>query len=199
DLVTNGSGAAGAWWWALACAAAAGLAAAAETWIPALAQPAEERRWRTRVARRTHADDIDTDVSTGERISRASEEVERFAHYRATFLGPLVAGAVVPLVVLVTIAVSISWGVSLVLAVGSALAPVIIAMFLAKMRSSSGRYRAVAGRLTGMFLETMRVRHTMRMLGAVPSRRGVLARQTRALPDEVMALLRRNQERKSVV
>src|SRR5690606_5723183 len=118
DLVTNGSGAAGAWWWALACAAAAGLAAAAETWIPALAQPAEERRWRTRVARRTHADDIDTDVSTGERISRASEEVERFAHYRATFLGPLVAGAVVPLVVLVTIAVSISWGVSLVLAVG---------------------------------------------------------------------------------
>lgn len=193
DMVTAGVTASSAWVAALAFTVAAGLAVAAETWIPALAQPTEERRLRARVARRTLDDSIDSDESAGERIARATEEVERFAHYRATFLGPLVAGAVVPLVVLVAIAAYISWGVSIALAVGAALAPVLIGAFLARVRSSSGRYRAVSGRLTGMFLETMRVRHTMRMLGAEPSRRAALARQARALRDEVMALLRRNQ------
>jgi ABC-type transport system involved in cytochrome bd biosynthesis fused ATPase/permease subunit len=105
DLVTVGAGARGPWVPALALALAAALAAAAETWIPALAQPVEERRWRARVARRTLDDSIDSAVPAGERISRGTEEVERFAHYRATFLGPLVAGAVVPIVVLVAIAV----------------------------------------------------------------------------------------------
>ncbi|GGF34053.1 ABC transporter permease [Microbacterium sorbitolivorans] len=193
DLVTTGDVARGPWLWALVFALAAGLAAAAETWIPSLAQPVEERRWRARAWRRTLDDSIDSEVPAGERISRASEEVERFAHYRATFLGPLVAGAVVPLVVLIAIAVYVSWGVAIALAVGTALAPVLIAGFLARVRSSSGRYRAVSGRLTGMFLETMRVRHTMRMLGAEASRRAAIAHQARALRDEVMALLRRNQ------
>jgi ATP-binding cassette subfamily C protein len=193
DLVTVGAGARGPWVPALALALAAALAAAAETWIPALAQPVEERRWRARVARRTLDDSIDSAVPAGERISRGTEEVERFAHYRATFLGPLVAGAVVPIVVLVAIAVYASWGISLALAVGTALAPVLIGGFLSRVRSSSGRYRAISGRLTGMFLETMRVRHTMRMLGAESSRRTALAQQAKALRDEVMALLRRNQ------
>lgn len=193
DLVTTGDDACVPWLGALVFALAAGLAAAAETWIPSVAQPAEERRWRARAWRRTLDDSIDSEVPAGERIGRASEEVERFAHYRATFLGPLVAGAVVPLVVLVAIAVYVSWGVAIALAVGTALAPVLIAAFLARVRSSSGRYRAVSGRLTGMFLETMRVRHTMRMLGAESSRRAAIAHQARALRDEVMALLRRNQ------
>lgn len=193
DLITAGQPALGSWLTALAFLAVAGIAAALETWIPALAQPAEERRWRARTARHTLGGSIDSDESAGERIARSSEEVERYAHYRATFLGPLVAGAVVPLVVLIAVAGFVSWGVAIALAVGAALAPVLVAGFLARVRSSSGRYRAVSGRLTGTFLETMRVRHTMRMLGGERSRRAMLERQARALRDEVMALLRRNQ------
>ena len=193
DLVTAGTDARGAWLWALGFLVAAGLAAAVETWIPAAAQPEEERLWRGLVAHRTLEGSIDDATPAGERIARAGEEVERFAHYRASFLGPLVAGAIVPLVVLITIAAYVSWGTALVLAVCAALAPVLIAGFLARFRASSGKYRAVSGRLTGMFLETMRVRHTMRMLGGETSRRAALARQTEALRREVMALLRRNQ------
>jgi len=193
DLVTSGGAAGGAWVTALILLAAAGLAAGVETWIPALAQPAEERRWRSRTARRSLDDSIDSEEAAGERIARSSEEVERYAHYRASFLGPLAAGAIVPLVVLIVIAACVSWGASLILAVGTALAPVLVAAFLSRVRSSSGRYRAVSGRLTAAFLETMRVRHTMRMLGGEAVRRASLARQARALRDEVMALLRRNQ------
>ncbi|NHI16610.1 ABC transporter ATP-binding protein [Microbacterium excoecariae] len=183
-----------AWWVAsLGALVVAACAAAAEALVPARARPAIEAEWRARVARRALADPLDGAEPAGERVDRATGEVERFAHYRADFLGPLVAGAVVPAVVLTVLGIGVSWPLAGGLAVLVALAPLLIAGFLARFRASSGRYRRVAAGLAGLFLESMRARQTLRLLDATAERRAALVRRSAALRGEVMALLRRNQ------
>ncbi|WP_221583918.1 ATP-binding cassette domain-containing protein [Microbacterium sp. G2-8] len=193
DLLVAGQSPVSSWILATVALVVAALAAGGEALVPTSAQPREEAIWRERVARANLAASIDSEVPTGERVAHGGDEVERFAHYRTAFLGPLIAGVVVPLIVLTVIAFAVSWGVALGLAVCTALAPVIIAVFLRRFRATGGRYRAAAGRLSAAFLETMRTRHTIRLLGAEPQRRARLAAQTEALRVEVMALLRRNQ------
>lgn len=193
DLTVGAGDAGPSWLAALAALVVAAVAEGVSAAVPSRSQPREEAAWRRLIALKSLASSLDADVPVGERVSSGGVEVERFAHYRASFLGPLVAGAVVPAVVLVVIAAAVSWGVALGLAVCVALAPVVIAWFLGRFRASSGRYRGVSARLSATFLETMRVRHTMRMLDAGAQRRAVLARQAADVRDEVMALLRRNQ------
>ncbi|MGI6878468.1 ATP-binding cassette domain-containing protein [Microbacterium sp. gxy059] len=193
DRVIAGEGALAA----LSAAGVAVLAAAAleavERLAPVRAQAREEAAWRARAMRAELAAPLDDDEPTGQRIARATEEVERFAHYRAAFLGPLVAAFVVPVVVLVVIAALVSAGLAGVLAVCVALIPVVIGGFMARFRASSGRYRRLSGQLAAGFLETMRARHTIRMLGAAGERRRVLAARSEGLRAEVMRLLARNQ------
>ncbi|MBP2436026.1 ABC transporter ATP-binding protein [Microbacterium amylolyticum] len=193
DLIAQSAPAGVTWALAAGLLLVAALAAGAEAYIPPAAQGREEARWRQRVARKGFAEPIDSAVPAGTVVARAGEEVERFAHYRTAFLGPLVAAFVVPVVVLLIIGAAISAGLAVGLAVCTAVIPPMVAWFFARFRASSGRYRMLSGRLTATFLESMRVRHTVRALGAVPSRRERLAKQAEAVRQEVMRLLRRNQ------
>ncbi|GAA4761729.1 ATP-binding cassette domain-containing protein [Microbacterium gilvum] len=182
---------------ALAVAAVAVLAAALLAAIEAILPPREaareERVWRARVVRAQLAAPLDDDTPAGDRVARATEEVERFANYRAAFLGPFAAGIVVPVVVIVVIGAFASWGIAAPLAVCAALIPPVIAWFMARFRAGSGRFRMVSGRLSAAFLETVRALGTIRLLGADEQRRRGLARQAEALRAEAMRLLRRNQ------
>lgn len=178
---------------ALAWFALAAILTGLETYAPAASQPQEEARWRGAVAREQLAADIDDPTPAGERVARATDEVERFAHYRTAFLGPLIAAFVVPLVVAVVIAWQVHAGVAAAVAGGVAVVPVVIGWFMARFRASSGRYRMLAGRLSALFLETMRARQTIRHLGAASQRRGALVARAQATRSEVMRLLRRNQ------
>ncbi|WOF21874.1 ABC transporter ATP-binding protein [Microbacterium betulae] len=171
----------------------AALIGAAEGVLPAVAQGSEERRWRAKVVRAQLGAPIDADESTGTSVARATEEVERFAHYRASFLGPLIGAVVVPVVVLVVIAVFVSAGVAFPLAVCVALIPPLVAWFMTRFRTGSGRFRMISGRLTAAFLETIRALGVVRLLGAEGQRRAALAAQAEALRSEAMRLLRRNQ------
>lgn len=178
---------------ALAWFALAAILMGIETYAPAAAQPREEARWRDAVVREQLSADIDDPTPAGEQVARATDEVERFAHYRTAFLGPLAAAFIVPLVVAAVIAWQVHAGVAAAVAVGVAVVPVVIGWFMARFRASSGRYRMLAGRLSALFLETMRARPTIRHLGAESQRRGALVARAQATRAEVMRLLRRNQ------
>ncbi|MGX9346505.1 ATP-binding cassette domain-containing protein [Microbacterium sp. KNMS] len=193
DALLQGASAAPALGIALAATAAAALLAGAEALLPPLAQAGEERAWRRAVVAAQLTAPLDDGTPSGDRVARATDDVERAAHYRSVFLGPLIAAFTVPVVVIVAIAVLVSTGIALPIAVCAAAIPPVIAWFLSRFRAGSGRFRMISARLAASFLETLRALGTIRLLGAEGQRRAQLAVQAERMRVEAMRLLRRNQ------
>ncbi len=143
-------------------AVAAGAAVGAGAWLSQWAASAAERRLRSAVlARVFQLGPARTSGRTGELLSLATHAVERAAHYRAAFLGPILGALTTPLLVLGVMAltadaVTAGWLVLLLL-----LVPLAIGGFQRLVRPIGASYRRSQARLTAGFLEAIQALDTL--------------------------------------
>lgn len=134
-----------------------------------------------------------TDGRTGELLSLATAAVERTAHYRAGFLGPIIGALTTPFLVLAVMAFTIDpitagWLALLVLAV-----PLVIAGFQRIVRPIGAAYRRTQARLTAAFLEAIQSLETLVYAGAAERTAADLARRGEEHRHGLMRLLAGNQ------
>ncbi|MGV9768624.1 ATP-binding cassette domain-containing protein [Microbacterium sp. NPDC003461] len=150
--------------WAVpvACAAVAAVCAGAGPWFSQWAGSEAEGRLRRAVVGRVFDLGVaGTAGRSGQLLSVATDGVERTAHYRAGFLGPILGALTTPLIVLGVMAltadaVTAGWLALLIL-----LVPVLIGGFRRLVRPIGAAYRRTQGRLTAGFLEAIQALDTL--------------------------------------
>lgn len=160
-------------------AAVAAVCAGAGAWFTQRADSDAERRLRRAVVSRVFDRGVTgTAGRSGELLSLATDAVERAAHYRAGFLGPIVAALSTPLLVLAVMALTTDAATAGWLALLVLLVPVLIGGFQRLVRPIGAAYRRTQGRLTAGFLEAIQALETLvyaraaRRVGADLARRG---------------------------
>ncbi len=144
------------------CAVIAAVCAGAGPWFSQWAGSEAERRLRQAVVSRVFDLGVTgTAGRSGQLLSLAADAVERTAHYRAGFLGPILGSLTTPLVVLGVMAltadpVTAGWLALLIL-----LVPVLIGGFRRLVRPIGAAYRRTQGRLTAGFLEAIQALDTL--------------------------------------
>ncbi|GAA3667615.1 ABC transporter ATP-binding protein [Microbacterium marinilacus] len=143
---------------ALTAAACAGVGAWFSQWA---ASAAEQRLRRATVSRIFDLGVAGTTGRSGALLSLATDAVERIAHYRAAFLGPIVGSLTTPLLVLGVMAllvdaVTAGWLVLTIL-----LVPLLIGGFQRAVRPIGASYRRTQARLTAGFLEAIQALDTL--------------------------------------
>lgn len=134
----------------------AGAGVGVGQWLSQWAASSTERRLRQAVMSRVlQTEPTGTRRRTGALLSMATTSVERTAHYRAGFLGPIVGSITTPLLVLTVMAVTISVGIALRLAALIVLVPLAIGGFRRLVRPVGAAYRRSQARLTAAFLEAL--------------------------------------------
>lgn len=168
-----------AWGQAVPLVAVAAACAAAAPWLAQRAGARAERHLRRAViARVFDRGAAATTGRSGQLLSLATDAVERTAHYRAGFLGPISGALTTPLLGLAVMAltadaVTAGWLALLIL-----LVPAVIAGFRRMVRPIGGAYRRTQARLTSGFLEAIQALDTLvfaraaRRAGADLARRG---------------------------
>lgn len=126
-------------------------------------------------------------------VEALTGSVEKVAAYRAGFLGPTLGSFTVPVLVLVGVAVGVSWRVALLQVPFVLVVAPLVGLAMRLTRSTAGRYRRSTASLTSLFLETIGGLGTLQLLGAW-RRRGVrIAQASERARVEVMRLLRSSQ------
>ncbi|MGO2665097.1 ATP-binding cassette domain-containing protein, partial [Mycetocola reblochoni] len=131
--------------------------------------------------------------SVGELVRTVVDASERAAAYRAGFFGPIIAAVAAPVVVLLVMALTVSWPVALILAVLIPLVPLIIVGSQRLFRSASAGYRRSAGQLSGAFYESVQGLGELSLAGAAERRGRTLERLGERNRQQVMRLLAGNQ------
>nr|WP_300151022.1 ABC transporter ATP-binding protein [Propionicimonas sp.] len=172
---------------------AAGCAAGG-AWFSQWAASEVERKLRRLVVSRVFDLGVTgTDGRAGELLSLATAAVERTAHYRAGFLGPIVGALTTPFLVLAVMGLAIDpvtagWLALLVLAV-----PLVIAGFQRIVRPIGAAYRRTQARLTAAFLEAIQALETLVYARAAERAAADLARRGEEHRRGLMRLLAGNQ------
>ena len=134
-----------------------GLAVGVGQWLSQWGASSTERRLRQAVMSRVlQLGPTGTRGGTGELLSMATNSVERTAHYRAGFLGPMTGALTTPLLVLAVMAVTTDAGIAWRLAVLIVLVPLAIGGFQRLVRPVGAAYHRSQARLTSAFLEALR-------------------------------------------
>lgn len=185
--------------WPLAIAAGAGAAGAAAT-VPLVddrAQRRVEQTVRDRLLTRVLAADTALTRAelprAGRIVSTGLDGAAKIAALRGGFVASVVAAGTAPLIVLVTVAMTVSWALAGLLFVLVLLAPVAVGGFQRLFRRSSTRYRAQSRRLAGEFLEALRGLRTVSLLGRTDGQAAHLAEESEQQRRTVMRLLLGNQ------
>ena len=175
---------------AAVAAACAGVGARFTQWADSEA----ERRLRRAVVSRVFDQGVTAASGrSGELLSLATDAVERAAHYRAGFLGPIVGALTTPLLVLAVMAigadpVTAGWLALLVL-----LVPLLIGGFQRLVRPIGAAYRRTQGRLTAGFLEAIQALETLVYARAAERTGAELARRGEEHRRGLMRVLAGNQ------
>lgn len=195
DLLVVGSPGMRAMGVALVASLAAGACAWASARLSGGGLAAEERNLRGSVLAQVFALGA-TERSrerTGRIVSTATDGVERAATYRATFLAPMVASLLTPVVVLVVVAVALDPLSAGLLALGIPLVPLGVGGFQKAFRSVSSRYRASSRALAAQELDAIQGLSTLALLNAGDAMGRKLARAAEDVRRRVMRLLAGNQ------
>ncbi|WP_161971501.1 ABC transporter ATP-binding protein [Acidipropionibacterium jensenii] len=172
----------------------AGAGVGVGQWLSQWAASSTERRLRQAVMSRVlQMGPTGTRRRTGALLSMATTSVERTAHYRAGFLGPIVGSITTPLLVLTVMAVTISPGIALRLAALIVLVPLAIGGFRRLVRPVGAAYRRSQARLTSAFLEALQGLDTLVYARAAGRTAAQLAHRGEQHRRSLMRLLAGNQ------
>lgn len=172
----------------------AGAGVGVGQWLSQWAASSTERRLRQAVMSRVlQMGPTGTRRRTGALLSMATTSVERTAHYRAGFLGPIVGSITTPLLVLTVMAVTISPGIALRLAALIVLVPLAIGSFRRLVRPVGAAYRRSQARLTAAFLEALQGLDTLVYARAAGRTAAQLAHRGEQHRRSLMRLLAGNQ------
>ncbi|MGB4777922.1 ABC transporter ATP-binding protein/permease [Microbacterium sp.] len=153
-----------------------------------------ERRLRAAVVSRVFDLGVTgTADRSGPLLSLATDAVERTAHYRAGFLGPIIGAMTTPLLVLGVMAVTVDPVTAAWLAVLVLLVPLLIGGFQRLVRPIGAAYRRSQAQLTSAFLEAIQALETLVYARAAGRVGADLARRGEAYRRRLMRLLAGNQ------
>ncbi|GAA2181494.1 hypothetical protein GCM10009785_16650 [Brooklawnia cerclae] len=174
-------------WFAAVCAGAG-------AWLSQWAASDTERHLRRLVVARVFHNGVTrTTGRSGELLSLGTHAVERAAHYRAGFLGPIIGALTTPLLVLAIMALTVSPGIAGRLALLILLVPLAIGGFQRLVRPIGAAYRRSQARLTAGFLEAIQALDTLVYARAAGRTAADLARRGEEHRRSLMRLLAGNQ------
>ncbi|MFT3876720.1 MAG: ABC transporter ATP-binding protein [Propioniciclava sp.] len=178
----------------IGAAAVSAICAAAGAWFTEWADSQTERRLRRAVVSRVFdAGVLAVSGRSGALLSLATDAVERAAHYRAGFLGPIVGALTTPFLVLIVMAVTTDAVTAGCLALLVLLVPVLIGGFQRVVRPIGAAYRRTQGRLTAAFLEAIQALETLVYARAATRTAADLARRGEEHRRGLMRVLAGNQ------
>ncbi|WP_293781033.1 ABC transporter ATP-binding protein/permease [uncultured Aeromicrobium sp.] len=175
-------------------AVVAAVCAGAGPWFSQKAGSAAEQRLRRAVVARVFDLGVaGTAGRSGHLLSLATDAVERTAHYRAAFLGPIIGALTTPLLVLAVMAlttdpVTAGWLALLIL-----LVPLLVGGFRRLLRPIGAAYRRSQARLTAAFLEAIQALGTLVYARAASRVADDLARRGEEYRRGLMRMLAGNQ------
>lgn len=175
-------------------ALAAALLGGAGVLLSQWASSSAERRLRRLVVSRVFdLGVVRTAGRSGELLSLATAAVERAAHYRAAFLGPIAGALTTPLLVLAVMAVTVDPVTAAWLALLILLVPLLIGGFQRLVRPIGGAYRRSQAKLTAGFLEAIQALDTLVYARAADRAAHDLARRGEEHRRGLMRMLAGNQ------
>ena len=132
-------------------------------------------------------------AQAGRLLAAATTSVEKTAHYRAGFLGPITASLTTPLLVLLVMAVAVDPVTAGVLTLLVLLVPVLVGGFQRLVRPVGGRYRRSQAALTSAFVDAIQGLETLVLARAAHRRAELLARRGEEHRRSLMRMLAVNQ------
>lgn len=184
----------GSWWLPVLLAVVAAVCGGLGVWFSQWAGSTAERRLRRAVVSRIFDLGVaGTAGRSGQLLSLTTDVVERTAHYRAGFLGPIVGALTTPLLVLAVMAITTDAVTAGWLALLILLVPVLVGGFQRLVRPIGAAYRRSQGRLTAGFLEAIQALDTLVYARAVGRVAGDLARRGEEHRRALMRMLAGNQ------
>ncbi len=194
DLLASGGAVASVVPVLVVCVAVAAAATAADAVHSAAAQARAERILRAGVVESIFRAGVPAAASrSGELLALATDSVERAAHYRATFIGPIIGSFTTPLVVLAVTALAIDPVLAAWLALMVVVVPFVIVAAQRAVRRSGGENRRERARLTSAFLTNVQGLATLVAARAAERAARRLAEQGERHRRCLMRLLARNQ------
>lgn len=180
---------------ALACALASGICSAVASRLTADAQAAAEPSERAALV--THVFALGPAERTRERagrlVSTATDAVERAAGYRETFLAPMIASMLTPILVVLVIVIGLDPVAGGLLAIAIPVVPLAVGGFQSAFRAVSSQSRAAQRALAAQELDAIQGLTTLSLLGAGPAMGRRLAEAADEARRRVMRLLAGNQ------
>ena len=178
--------------WAIVLAGLAAALAGVAVWFAQWAGARTERQLRAEITRATFALGI-TRPDSGRRLALATDSTERAAHYKAGFIGPIIASMSAPLLVLAVMALAVDARIAGWLALLLLLAPLLIGGFQRTVSPVGKVYRETQGRLTAAFLEALQAVETLVYERAAERARDDLAKVGECYRRSIMSMLAKNQ------
>jgi ABC-type transport system involved in cytochrome bd biosynthesis fused ATPase/permease subunit len=132
-------------------------------------------------------------AQAGRLLATATTSVEKTAHYRASFLGPITASLTTPLLVLLIMALSVDAVTAGVLTLLVLLVPLLVGGFQRLVRPVGGRYRRSQAALTAAFVDAIQGLETLVLARAAHRRAELLARRGEEHRRSLMRMLAINQ------
>lgn len=194
DALPGGASGSGWLWGALALAALTAVCTGVGAWWSERASSLTEKRLRAAVVSAVfRGGSVRASAQAGRLLATATTSVEKTAHYRASFLGPITASLTTPLLVLLIMALSVDAVTAGVLTLLVLLVPLLVGGFQRLVRPVGGRYRRSQAALTAAFVDAIQGLETLVLAGAAHRRAELLARRGEEHRRSLMRMLAVNQ------
>ena len=194
DALPGGASGSGWLWGALALAALTAVCTGVGAWWSERASSLTEKRLRAAVVSAVfRGGSVRASAQAGRLLATATTSVEKTAHYRASFLGPITASLTTPLLVLLIMALSVDAVTAGVLTLLVLLVPLLVGGFQRLVRPVGGRYRRSQAALTAAFVDAIQGLETLVLARAAHRRAALLARRGEEHRRSLMRMLAVNQ------
>ena len=194
DALPGGASGSGWLWGALAFAALTAVCTGVGAWWSERASSLTEKRLRAAVVSAVfRGGSVRASAQAGRLLATATTSVEKTAHYRASFLGPITASLTTPLLVLLIMALSVDAVTAGVLTLLVLLVPLLVGGFQRLVRPVGGRYRRSQAALTAAFVDAIQGLETLVLARAAHRRAALLARRGEEHRRSLMRMLAVNQ------
>ena len=194
DALPGGASGSGWLWGALAFAALTAVCTGVGAWWSERASSLTEKRLRAAVVSAVfRGGSVRASAQAGRLLATATTSVEKTAHYRASFLGPITASLTTPLLVLLIMALSVDAVTAGVLTLLVLLVPLLVGGFQRLVRPVGGRYRRSQAALTAAFVDAIQGLETLVLARAAHRRAELLARRGEEHRRSLMRMLAVNQ------
>jgi ABC-type multidrug transport system fused ATPase/permease subunit len=130
---------------------------------------------------------------TGRLVGTGTTSVELAATYYATFLGPIIAAMTTPLVVLIVVAIAISWQIAVVLLGFVILIPLAVGVFQRAVQKVSDDYTRKTMELSAEYLDAIQGLPTLSLFNRGRAHGEKLAQASEAVRRAIMRMLLGNQ------